>query len=178
MKNSVTVTVSIMTLLAVGCVPNATDAELNQMCEILVELRGEVDRSSEKELIAAVEERFKKEAIRLKDWKARDLKGWDDELAAKLKEVEKEEEKTALTEEYAKKKETTASKHDPGIAALGGKKKEAIAEAKKAAVENQKAWDQAVAECTDAAKKEGVSQAVAQCRIKADSTDKYWNACR
>ena len=178
MKKDVLTTLSVVVLFAVGCIPKATDDELKQMCESLVKLRGEIDLSSEKELIAAEEERFRKEAIRLKEWKARDMKGWDDELAAKLAEVEKEEEKEALKAEYEKKKQITVSKHDPGIAALDGKKKQAIEAAKKEAVENQAAYDGAVRDCSDQAKKEGVSQKVAQCRITATSVDQYWNVCR
>jgi hypothetical protein len=177
MKDVLT-SLSFMALFAVGCIPNATDDELKQMCENLVKLRGDIDNSSEAQLIAAEEERFKKEAIRLEDWKARDLKGWDDELQAKLAGVEKEEEKEALQAEYAKKKAITASKHDPGIAALDGKKKQAIEAAKKKAVENQAAWDGAVRDCTEKARQEGVSQKMAQCRITASSVDQYWNACR
>jgi hypothetical protein len=178
MMKRVLATLSLAALYAAGCVPSATDDELKQMCENLVKLRGDIDDSSEKALIAAEEERFKKEAIRLKDWKARDLKGWDDELAAKLAEVEKEEDKEALKAEYEKKKAVTASKHDPGIAALDGKKKQAIEDAKKKFIENQAARDGAIRDCVDTAKTEGINQKVAKCRIGATSTDQYWNACR
>jgi hypothetical protein len=156
----------------------ATESELKGMCENLIELRGEIDLSEESVLVANVEEDFKKERKRLLDWKARDLKGWDDELAAELKNIEDDEEKKKLTEEYAKKKEITASRHDPGIDALDGKKTAAIEAAKKKVVENKAAFEKAVAECVTEAQKEGISQKMAQCRIKADSADKYWNSCR
>ena len=38
--------------------------------------------------------------------------------------------------------------------------------------------DEEVKKCVEEAKAEGPSQEVAQCRIKADSTDAYWNQCR
>lgn len=165
-------------LWVTACMPAATDDELNQMCDNLVKLRGEISKASEKELIAAEEERFKKEEIRLKEWKARDLKGWDEELEAKLAEAKKDDEKEALKAEYAKKKAITASKHDPDINALDGKKKEAIEAAKKKAKENEADWEAAVQECIDKAKAQGITQKVAQCRITADSVDHYWNRCR
>ncbi len=168
----------IAALPAMGCIPNATDAELTQMCENLINLRGEIDQTSEKELIANVEKRFTEEAVRLKDWKIKDLRGWDEELEARLSETNDNAEKAKLRAEYNQKKEVTASKHDPGIAALEGKKKEAIEAAKKQALENQAAFESAVAECAAQSKKEGVTQSVAQCRINAETTDKYWNGCR
>jgi hypothetical protein len=164
--------------VTLGCIPEATEQEMKAMCENLVKLRGEIDLSDEAELIAEVEEEFKREAKRLKDWKERDLKGWDDELTAKLKALTDDAEKESLKAEYEKKKQITASKHDPGIAALDGKKKAAIDAAKKKAVENRGLYAKAVEECVSKAKKEGVSQKVATCRIKANSTDAYWNACR
>jgi colicin import membrane protein len=158
--------------------PAATDDEITKMCDSLVRLRGEVDGSSAEELAKTTKERIDREEKRLKDWKARDMKGWDDELAAKLAATEDEEEKKKIQEEYTKKKEVSASKHDPGIAAIAEKRKTAMEEAKKKAAENKAAWDAAVSECVAQAKKEGVSQKVAQCRITAQSTDEYWNKCR
>ena len=161
-----------------GCIKEASEQEIRAMCKNLVKIRGEVDLSSEAELIAQVKESFKKEEKRLRDWKARDLKGWDDELEAKLKGIEDEAEQEKLKAEYAKKKEVTASKHDPGIDGLGDKMKKAIESAKKKAVENQGLYAKKVEECVAEGKKEGVSQKVAQCRMKAENPDTYWNVCR
>ena len=161
-----------------GCMAKATDQEIQTMCENLVKLRGEVNTDPEEKLIADVKESFQREEKRLKDWKARDLKGWDDELAAKLAATENDEQKKALDEEYAKKKEVTASKHDPDIQALPEKMNKAIEEAKKKAEDNKAAFKAAVDECISKSKKEGVTQKVAQCRIGATTTDQYWNSCR
>jgi len=161
-----------------GCVAKATDQEIEAMCENLVKLRGEVNTDPVEKLIADVKESYQREEKRLEAWKARDLKGWDDELAAKLNDAKDDAEKAALTEEYTKKKEVTASKHDPDIQALPGKMAAAIEEAKKKAEDNKAAFKAAVDECIGKAKTEGVSQKAAQCRIKATSTDQYWNACR
>jgi len=38
--------------------------------------------------------------------------------------------------------------------------------------------DRAMGECKAQAASDGVSKEVASCRIKADSTDTYWNRCR
>jgi hypothetical protein len=165
-------------LALVACAPAATDAELDGMCTHLVDLRGEVDTSSAEEAIAAVEKEFVVEEKRLRDWMARDLKSWDDELAAKLEELEGDDEKKKLTEEYEGKKEVTRKQHLPGIEALGPKKKAAVEEAKKKVAANEKKHADAVAECVESAKKEGVNQKLAQCRIAAPDKDTYWNKCR
>lgn len=165
-------------IICTGCIQEASEQEIEAMCENLVKIRGEVDMSSEAELIAQVKESFKKEEKRLRDWKARDLKGWDDELEAKLKEAKDDAEKAKLKEEYEKKKVVTASKHDPGIDGIGDKMKKSIESAKKKVVENQALYAKKVEECITSGKKEGVSQKVAQCRIKAENPDTYWNVCR
>ena len=161
-----------------GCGTPATDAEVNDMCKNLVSLREGGPVAGEAELIAKVEDDFAKSEKRLLEWKARDLKGWDEELAAKLEKAESDEDKKALEEEYAKKKKVTEEQFAPDIAKLVPDKKAALEEAKKKAAEKQAQRDEKVAECVKEAAAEGVTQQLAQCRIKAESTDAYWNKCR
>lgn len=168
-----------------ACGPAATEDECRQMCENLENLRGKIDTSSEQDLLKRVEEKFASEKKRLEDWKARDLKGWDEELAAKIAALEsneeitdKEAEKKKLTEEYEKKKEATAKQHDPGIEALGPEKVKAIEEAKQKAVSNKAQWDETIKECIATALKEKTPQKLAQCRTQATTTDQYWNICK
>ncbi len=173
----ITATVCIC-LFVVSCVTKATEDECKQMCENLIGLRGQIDMSTVAERTAKVEESFKREEKRLKDWLKRDLDAWDEELKAKLAELKKDDEKKKLTEEYEKKKEVTRQKHLPGLKELGPKKETAINEAQKKAAESKAEFDKAVEECRDDAVKEGVPQSAVQCRIKATSTDQYWNVCR
>lgn len=165
-------------ICAAGCLPNATPEETNQMCENLIKLRGEIDRSTEAELKKKVEAQFAKEEKRLRDWMAKDLKSWDDEMAQKLEAAKDDAEKEKIEKDYAHKKDVTSQQHLPGIKELGPKKAEAIKEASEKAKENAAMWKKAITDCLDQAKKEGVSQKSAQCRIKAQSTDEYWNQCR
>ena len=73
--------------LVVSCIPAATDDEIGRMCENLVGLRADGPLPVEKDLLARVEEDFKAREKKLVDWRAKDLKGWDDELAAKLEKL-------------------------------------------------------------------------------------------
>ena len=164
--------------VVVSCIPAATDAEIGQMCENLVGLRADGPLPVEKDLLARVEEDFKAREKKLVDWRAKDLKGWDDELAAKLEKAESDEEKAKLNEDYAKKKEITSKQFDPDFQALGPSKEAAVKEAKKKVADEKAGRDEEVKKCVGEAKNEGISQQVAQCRIKADSTDAYWNQCR
>ena len=179
MKNLVIASVfCFVGTLVVSCVPAATDGEIAQMCENLVGLRADGPLPVEKDLLARVEEDFKAREKKLVDWRAKDLKGWDDELAAKLEKAENDEEKAKLNEDYAKKKEVTSKQFDPDFQALGPSKEAAIKEAKKKVVDEKAERDEEIKKCVTEAKNEGISQKVAQCRIKADSTDAYWNQCR
>jgi len=165
-------------LHSVACVEKASEEQLKQMCGNLVKMRGEVDVSSAAERIAKVEEKFAKEEKRLTDWMERDLKGWDEELNAKLAEAKDEKEKKDLADDYTKKKEATKAQHVPGIEELKPKKEAALKEAKAKAEAAKTEWAKAVDDCLKAAANEGTSRSVAECRIGATTVDKYWNVCR
>lgn len=167
-----------MGVLMVSCVTKATDDEISTMCDNLVQLRGEISNPSAETLISDIEVRFDKETKALEERRMQEQAALNEELQAKLEAAESEEEKTQIKEEYAAKLQAVSAKHEPGIAAMNAKKKEAVAEAKQQAEENKAAWNEAVEECTSQAKQEAVSQKVARCRAQAETTDKYWNGCR
>ena len=163
-----------------ACVPDATEQEKTAMCKNLVNLRSGGEPKSEAELVKDVKDDFVKRKKHLEDWKARDLKGWDDELASKLKKLtddKKEEESAKLKEDYAKKKKITVEQFEPDIAKLGPEEVKAIEMAKKKAVALKQERQAKVKECLDKAATEGVNQKVAQCRANAKTVDKYWNIC-
>jgi hypothetical protein len=162
-----------------ACAPAASDAELQAMCGNLVTLRGEVDTTTMEERTAKIEEDFAKRAQLHKDQQAAAERGAQADLEGRLEEagddaeakerIEKEgaARKTELAKEGAELEKKIAADKQAAITAAGEK-----AEAAKVA------FDEAVAECVEGAKKEGTTQAVAQCRAKAESTDAYWNQCR
>ena len=179
MKNLIMATVfCFVGTVVVSCVPAATDGEIGQMCENLVGLRADGPLPVEKDLLARVDEDFKTREKKLVDWRAKDLKGWDVELAAKLEKAETDEEKAKLNEDYTKKKEVTSKQFEPDFQALGPAKEAAVKDAKKKVVDEKAGRDEEVKRCVAEAKNEGPSQKVAQCRIKAQSVDAYWNQCR
>jgi hypothetical protein len=164
--------------MASSCVTPATEDELTSMCDNLVQLRGEISNPSVETIVSDVAVRFDAETKKLEESRMREQKVLNDELQAKLDAAENEEEKTKLREEYSALLKDVAAKHEPGITAMNAKKKEAVADAKRQAQENQAAWNEAVNECVAQAQKEGVGQKVARCRMQAENTDKYWNGCR
>ncbi len=179
MKNLIMATVfCFVGIVVISCIPAATDDEIGQMCENLVGLRAGAPLPLEKDLLAKVDEDFKARDKKLVDWRAKDLKGWDVELAAKLEKAETDEEKAKLNEDYTKKKEVTSKQFEPDFKALAPAKEAAIKDAKKKVVEAKAERDEEVKKCVAEAKNEGPSQQVAQCRIKAQSSDAYWNQCR
>lgn len=167
-----------------SCAPSATDAELKSMCENLVGLRGEIDTRTLEERSAKILESFGKRETLHNEQQAAALKGADAELEGALKEAE---DKEAEDDEETQKKlkaqhaEIRKSLEQEGAAALAdikADKEAALAEAKAKVEETQKEFAEAVDTCIGEAKNEGLTQSVAQCRIKAESTDAYWNQCR
>ncbi|MBN2341763.1 MAG: hypothetical protein JXX29_10865 [Deltaproteobacteria bacterium] len=173
---------------AIGCEPAATDDELKQMCVNLSVVRGEEQVPKSAELTAKVEADFTTKEKNLLAWKAKDMRGWDEELAAKLAKLDGGEEMTgddgapatkeSLKKLYAKKKDIGAKQFDDDLAKLADAKKNALSEVDGIVKEAQAAQDVKVKECMDAARKEAVSQSLAQCRIAATDKDTFWNKCK
>jgi hypothetical protein len=168
-----------------SCAPAATDAELGAMCENLVALRGEIDTETLEERTAAVEEDFAKREKLHHEQQEAALRGVDGALKGKLEDLKNDEE--AKDDEEAKKKieadhaENRKKLEQQGaelLAQLKAQKDEALADAKQKAEKAQADHAAAVKKCVDESKAEGVTQALAQCRTKAESTDAYWNQCR
>jgi colicin import membrane protein len=162
-----------------SCAPAATDAELTQMCENLVQLRGEIDDTTAEERTAKVEEEFaEREKIHHEQQEAA-LRGVDGALKGKLEEAGDDEEAKQKLE--AEHKETRAGLEKEGadlLAELKAEKEKALAAARQKAADAAAERDEAIKKCKEEATAEGVNQTVAQCRIKAESTDAYWNQCR
>jgi hypothetical protein len=162
-----------------GCAPAATDAELKQMCENLTALRGEVDSTTLEERTAKVEEDFgKREKLHHEQQEAA-LRGADAALKGALEAAGDEEEAKKKAEtEHAETRKRLEKEGADELAAIKTEKEAALAAAKEKAEAAQAELAEAVSKCVEEAQAEGVTQPVAQCRIKAESTDAYWNQCR
>jgi len=162
-----------------GCAPSATEPELKAMCENLAALRGEVDSRTLEERTAKVEEEFGKREALAQEQQEAALKGADGMLEADLQEAgDDEETKKAARAEHAATRKRLEQEGADEAAALKSDKEAALAEAKTAFEQAQKDLAEALDTCMAEARNEGVTQPVAQCRIKAESTDAYWNQCR
>ena len=186
----------IATFMIMSCASTATDEEINKMCTNLEKVRGSITVPSKEDALKKINDDFSKKRAKLEAWKAKEMKGWDDELAAKLKELEEsdtgskskkvkksdDEEKKPTPEElksaYAKKKEIGAKQFDADLANLPAQKKMAVEAVQQKIDSKQAELDASIKKCIEDAKKEGVSQKVAQCRIAAQNKDSYWNKCR
>jgi len=177
-KLSLIMAVLVWSGIATSCAPAATDQELNDMCGNLVDLRSQKKIPTEEEVLSKVEKSFKSKEKNLKDWKNNDTKFLDNELKTKLEKLKSDKEKKALEEDYDKKKEIGTKKFDADTKALGQAKAEEIEEAKDTITKQVAKRAESVKKCVEEAKKEGINQTLAQCRIKAQSKDKYWNACK
>ena len=195
-------TLGILMISLGACAPPATDQELNDMCVNLVKVRGEITVPDEADLNADIEADFQKRRKHLMDWKAREMKSWDDEMKRKLEilkeeeaagkkpagaakpaaegeeEAEESESVKALRAGYAEKKKVGSKQFDEDLSALGPALKDALAGVKGMIAKKQEAYDSSVKQCIAESKAEKITQEVAQCRINAQSSDEYWNLCK
>ncbi len=164
--------------LVSACVTKATDDELQDMCDNLVKLRGEIKKPSSATFESDISMKFEKKTQMLKASQESEQRRLNDEMKKKLEAVTDEAEKANIMAEYEEKIAAVKADLAPEIASLNAKKSEEIESEKRKAEEGEAAWRLAVEACLNDAKRDAVSQKVAQCRIQADSTDKYWNICR
>jgi len=108
------------------------------------------------------------------------LSGTDGALKGKLEALEDDDEegKKKLEAEHKEMRKTLEKEGADLLAELKTKQDEALAAAKQKAADAATEHAEAIKQCADEAKAEGVNQTVAQCRIKAESSDVYWNQCR
>ena len=163
---------------ALACVTQATDDELNEMCDNLVDLRGEIPNPSVETITGDISMKFDKQTKQLEASRTQEQNMLNKEMQEKLEAAKTDDEKDEIRKEYKERIEEVSSQHAPRMAAINAEKSEALEGAKKTAAENRSLWTEAVGQCVADAKKEGVSQKIARCRIQAKTTDKYWNGCR
>ena len=161
-----------------GCVTKATDEELENMCDNLVKLRGEIPKPSSARIESDITMQFKEKAKELTQSQENRISSLTEEMNQKIEVAATDQEKATIQGEYGEKIEAVKAEIKPELEAMNAKKSEAIESAKSKVKESEAKWRTAVETCVADAKKESVSQKVARCRIDADSTDKYWNVCR
>ena len=159
-----------------------------QMCQNLTRVRGEVNVPTVSNLTKELNEEYARKEKKLLDWKARDMKSWDEELDARLKILtdnpeEPDENGEPMTPEklkemYGKKKAVGAKQFDDDLLKLTVEKKEKLAGLEDIVREAQAEFDAKAAGCVAEAKKEKIPKALAQCRIAAPDKDTYWNKCK
>jgi leucyl aminopeptidase (aminopeptidase T) len=164
--------------ISISCVTQATDEELSEMCDNLVNLRGEVPNPSVETITSNISVKFDEETKRLAASRSAEEESLKEEMETRLEAAKTDAEKSEIREEYKARLEEVTTAHAPKMAAIRAQKSEVIQNAKNRAEENEALWTEAVNDCISKSKKEGVPQRVARCRIQAQTTDKYWNGCR
>jgi hypothetical protein len=169
---------TIIVFAASGCIPDATDAEIQEMCEKLTELRGEVQLVTVSEAITVVEKEYAQKKAKLEKRRDASLNAAEAAHQEELGEADSPEAKAKLAKKHEERKKEIDERFEQQVAELTPGLKEAKKEASADASRKQGEWQEHVDKCIDESKQQGVKQPVAQCRIKAKSTDTYWNRCR
>ena len=173
----IAISVALGALLAAGCIERPTDQELDEMCRHLEELRGEVDTTPIDETLAELEKDFTARLEKLQKATDEALAAIDAELQAKLDAAGTDEEKAKLNEEYAPKKDQAAKENDKAMQDLATERTNAVQAAKDKAEAGAKQLEENVKKCKTDRISSDISKETAQCRIKAQSVDAFWNKC-
>jgi hypothetical protein len=182
MKRPVTITIgAFLATLLTGCLPAATDQDIAKMCENLVKLRGEVDLTPIEERIAGIEGELAAKKANLGKRHAATLERLGADLQAKLAELGETatpEDRAKVEQENAAQKAEADKQQAEALARIEPDREARVAEARKQAEAASASAAAAIDECAKKAKADGVTRKLAECRIQAETTDKYWNLCR
>jgi hypothetical protein len=181
-KNSILWSV-VFFLILFGCSSNASDELLEKMCDNKMKVTGVLRGTVLEEESARITEEYGKKESNLKEEMDRDLKGMDDVLAGRLKDIEaggegdKEKKIAAAKEDIEKKKKAIIDQFEPLIKKLSPQKEYALRDAE-TYVEKRKATAEKEKEkCIKQAKEAGVTEAVATCRLQAKTPEVY-DSCK
>lgn len=202
--------VSMLVLLGcgtlLGCEESATEDQIAKMCENLADLRGELRGSDVEAEVGKIQAEWDVKEQALKEDLAKDLKGQDDVLALKIKDIEAgngeplpevdtdsdgEPEEQELTPEEVKAKQKELAEAliakrkaevEKGYAGdfekLPRRRDREIGEAREAAEKKRAKADKTIADCVAQYQKEGLSKEAAQCRIDAKSESWWRKKCK
>ena len=173
-----TATVLIFTAWALcACAGKATPDEINKMCEQYVHLTGADQVPAKADLTADVERMFSGLQKDVKASHDLELKQVQDDINARIAASKDDAEKKSLQDNLDAKAKQLDEKLALDLAAFDPRKAEELAkiDAKiKEAVTDRAA---ALKKCVDKAATDGVTSALAQCRIGAQTVDKYNTVC-
>ncbi len=196
-----TVFLMLSLLLPSACATPAAEDQLAQMCKHVIDLKGKVNDTPVEERIAQVEAEYKAKADLLKSQEARDIKGWEDALAAQLAEVDKAEvdkaevdktdpdveepvteeqkeaKREALRARYAARKEETTKQYAVDLGKLEPRKASDIRAAQVRAKEDLEKASKLFHGCIAKYKKANLSEEIAKCRTAATTIPEL-EACK
>jgi hypothetical protein len=165
-----------------GCKSAATDGQINRMCERKLEVSGTLRGTSYEDESKRISKEYQKKEADLRAEMNRDLKGMDDVLSVRLKDIEaeagadKDKKIAAAQKDIDKKKKAIVDQFEPLIAKLQPQKAYALKDAKEYTDKRATAAQKAKDKCLQEAKDSNISEKTALCRIQSDSPDKY-NDC-
>ena len=166
-----------------GCASKASDELLGTMCDNKLKVSGVLRGTVYEEEAKRITDEYKTKEDNLKAEMERDLKGMDDVLAGRLKAIEsgegeetdeqKEERIKAAKEDIEKKKKGITDQFEPLIKKLTPQRDYALNQAKEYVAKRQKEASESREKCVSEAKDAEVTEALANCRIKAGTVEVY-----
>jgi hypothetical protein len=160
-----------------ACAGKATPEEVDKMCANYVHLMAQDQVPAKADLVADVERMFGGLQKHVKASHDLELKQIQDDINARLGEAKDDAEKKTLQDNLDSKKQQLDDKMALDLAAFEPRKAEELATIDKKIKTAEEDKAAALKKCTEKAATEGVTSALAQCRIEAKTIDKYNNVC-
>jgi hypothetical protein len=173
-----------------GCAKPASEEQIDAMCQNLAKVTGTLRGTSMEKEKKKIEEEFAFKLKKLKEEKARDLKGWEDVYNASMAELEKEhapdagmtpeekeEKKKEIVARYEKNKAYTEDQFKPDLERHEPRKQIALDKAAEYVAKRKKEAEKYISECVELGKKGEITEEIAACRVTAETED-AWKDCR
>jgi hypothetical protein len=160
-----------------GCAGKATPDEIDKMCEHYGHMTGTDQVPAKADLVADVERMFSGLQKDVKASHDLELKQVQEDITARIAAAKDDAEKTSLQENLDAKTKQLEEKLALDLAAFDPRKAEELAkvDAKIKTAEADRVA--ALKKCVDKANADGITSSLAQCRIGAQTVDKYNTVC-
>lgn len=160
-----------------ACASKATPEEIRKMCGHYARMTGEDEVPAKADLVADVERLFGQTAKDVKAVHDNELRQFEEDVNARIAASTDDAEKATLQQNLEAKKKQLEDKLALDTASNESRKAEELGKVDSRIKEAEVRRDAALKKCVDKATADGIAKSLAECRIKAETLDKYNNVC-
>ena len=160
-----------------GCMADATPQDIEKMCSNFAHLNGADQMPSKEVLVADVDAMFDQLQKDVKATRDAQVKLWEADLKVQLAAAKDDAAKAELEKLMADRKQQADEKMQLDLTTFAPRRAEELAKIDEKIKTAKAEFDAMIKKCVEKAGAEKITQELAQCRIAAETLDKYNQVC-